>query len=172
MRLSIVALLFSFTLGNTFYLQASNSDFENILWTVDWSPDDELIAVGGNHDALKIYSGKSFKLLKSFPVNGTITAVKWHPTKKLLAVGTQGSDAHVFLLNYNADQIIKLVAQNLTGARGIDWNHDGQYLGVGDGEGVAHIFTEKGNLVRSIPKEDTKSYTTLSWHPKKNVFVI
>ena len=165
-KLFVLLLLFS---ASTLNVMADN---ERILWTVDWSPDDQWIAVGGNHDYLKIYSGKDFTLLNRYPVDGTITAVRWHPTRNLLAVATQGSSKGVFLLDYDKNQILTLNGMEKIGARGLDWNYDGQYLGIGGGEGVVHIFTQDRDFVRSIPKENTKSYTTLSWHPSQNIFVV
>lgn len=163
--------LFLFLLLSAGALNAM-ADNERILWTVDWSPDDQWIAVGGNHGYLKIYSGKDFTLLNRYPVDGTITAVRWHPTRNLLAIATQGSSKGVFLLDYDNNQILTLNGMEKVGARGLDWNHDGQYLGIGDGEGIVHIFGQDRDFVRSIPKENTKSYTTLSWHPSQNIFVV
>ena len=58
---------------------------KEILWTTDWSPNGKFIAIGGNIDSLNIYNS-DLKLHKTFPVKNTITRVKWHPSKNIIAV--------------------------------------------------------------------------------------
>ena len=83
-------LILNGTFQNESYAQGS--DFDKILWAVDWSPDGKFIAAGGNSGSLKIYANKRFKLLKTYPIKGTITVVKWHPFEPLLAITTQSSE--------------------------------------------------------------------------------
>jgi hypothetical protein len=71
---------------------------KEILWTTDWSPNGKLIAIGGNIDSLNVYNS-DLKPYKSFPVKNTITRVKWHPSKNIIAVATQMSSEKSFLLN-------------------------------------------------------------------------
>ena len=165
-------LIFFLVILTRSMLIAQDNDFDKILWTADWSPDGKYIAVGGNHDSLKIFSGKTFKRLKTYPIRETITKVKWHPSKNLLAIATQGEVGKVLILDFDLGQFTSLNNGIFSGARGLDWNHNGQYLAVGDGEGVVHLFTQNAKHLRSIEKEDTKSYTTLSWHPSENIFVV
>ena len=65
---------------------------KQILWTSDWSPNGKYIAIAGNLDTLKIYHAKDVKPYRSFPIKSTVTRVKWHPSKNLIAVATQNSE--------------------------------------------------------------------------------
>lgn len=142
-----------------------------MLWTTDWSPDGKFIAIGGNLDTLKIYSEKNLKLHKSFPIKSTITRVKWHPSKKSIAVATQLSQDKSSIINLDTNQRIELKGISTEGARGIDWNYTGLFLAVGDNEGKILIYDMKGNLIRSFRNENSKGITSVDWHPKKNVLI-
>ena len=152
---------------------AQNAIDKQILWTVDWSPNGEFIAIGGNIDSLKIYDAKSLKLYKSFPVKGTITRVKWHPAKNSIAVATQISEDKSMLLNLDTDSKIELDGISPDGARGMDWNYNGEFLAVADNDGQILLYNENGELIRKFANENnsTKGITALDWHPNKNILV-
>lgn len=169
-REKILAVLIALSTlpGNqTFAQDAAN---KKILWTADWNSNGKFIAIGGNLDTLKIYSAKDLQLYKSYPVKNTITCVKWHPFKNMLAVGTQlpGDSARIF--NFDTDKIIKLKGISPDGARGIDWNYTGDFLAVADNDGQISIFDINGVSIRTIKHENTKSITSIDWHPGKNIF--
>lgn len=164
------ALLFAFLYFlNTCIAQPTSN--KKILWTADWSPNGKYIAIGGNLDTLKIYSAKKLKLYKSYPIQHTITSVKWHPHKNILAVATQLSSDKVRILNFETDQIIELAGISADGARGLDWNYTGEYLAVADNDGKISLFNITGQLIRSVQHENTKSITGMDWHPKENIFI-
>ncbi len=144
---------------------------KKILWTTDWSSNGKYIAIGGNLDTLKIYSAKDLQLHKTYPTKNTITCVKWHPFKNILAVGTQLSGDKVRIFNFDTGKIIELKGISPDGARGIDWNYTGDFLAVADNDGQISIFDIDGNLIRTIKHENTKSITSIDWHPKKNIFI-
>ncbi len=157
----------------TTHLFAQNAIEKQILWTADWSPNGKFIAIGGNIDTLKIYKAKNLKLVKSFVVKGTITRVKWHPNKNVIAVATQLSDAKTMLLNLDTDSRVELNNISPEGARGIDWNYNGTFLAVADNDGQITLFNDKGELMRTFANEknSTKAITAIDWHPSKNIFV-
>lgn len=152
-------------------LFAQDAIDKKILWTTDWSSDGKFMAVGGNLDTLKIYSGKNLKLYKSFPIKSTITRIKWHPSKNSIAVATQLSKDKSCIINLDTNEKIELNGISPDGARGIDWNYTGEYLVVADNEGQVLIYDVKGNLVRSFKNENSKGITAVDWHPKKNIVV-
>jgi WD40 repeat protein len=165
----IVLVVFLMFFGN--YVYAQNGVDKKILWTADWSPDGRYIAIGGNIESLKIYSSKNLQLLKSYLTGNTITRVKWHPVENILAVATQTSGDKVRILNFETDTIIELEGISPDGARGIDWNHSGEFLAVADNDGQILIFSKSGKPLRKINHDNTKSITSIDWHPKKNIFV-
>lgn len=148
---------------------AQNTLTKEILWTTDWSPNGKYIAIGGNVDSLKIYSEGNLKPYKSLPIKNTITRVKWHPTKNIIAVTTQLSDEKSFILNLETNEKIELIGISTDGARGIDWNYTGDYLAIADNDGQILIYDIKGKLIRKFVNENTKSITAIDWHPKKNI---
>lgn len=148
---------------------AQNSLTKEILWTTDWSPNGKYIAIGGNVDSLKVYSGSNLKPYKSLPVKNTITRVKWHPTKNIIAVTTQMSDEKSFIFNLETNEKIELIGISTDGARGVDWNYTGDYLAIADNDGQILIYDINGKLIRKFVNENTKSITAIDWHPKKNI---
>jgi WD40 repeat protein len=154
-------------------LFAQDSIYRPIIWSTDWSPNGKFIVIGENNDSLKIYSEKDFKPYKSFPINNTITLVKWHPSKNTIAVTTQISKDKSSIINLETDEEIELNGISSDGARGMDWNYTGEYLAVGDNDGQILIYNTKGELIRKFLNQtnSTKSITALDWHPKKNILI-
>lgn len=148
-------------------LNSQAPTIQDILWAADWSPDGLYIAMGGNHNRLLIFSGKDFKLIREYPVENTITKLKWHPKEHLLAVATQISASRSFLLDLSTGRRIELEGTSSDGARGIGWNSDGELLAIGDNDGHLSIFSKNGEFVRKIDAEQ-KAITGLSWHPSEN----
>jgi len=163
-----ILVLLSYTASKAY---AQETAFKKILWTTDWSPDGKYIAVGGNTDTLKIYRAKDMQLFKSYAIPHTITCVKWHPFKNILAIGTQSTGNKVLILDFETDKRIELAGISPDGARGIDWNYSGDYLAVGDNDGQTSIVDIAGNKIRVIQQENTKSITSIDWHPGKNIFI-
>lgn len=144
---------------------------KSILWTAEWSPDGKRIAVGGNTDTLKIYSKNKLKELHAIPIKNTITRVAWHPSANLIAVATQMSEQTCVIIDLNNNKQIALQGISAEGARGIAWNHNGQYLAVADNDGQIFIYNQEGVFIQLIQNENKKSITALSWHPNKNIIV-
>jgi len=152
---------------------AQNTTTREILWTTDWSPDGKFIAFGGNLDTLKIYSEKNLNPYKSIPVKNTITRVKWHPSKSILAVATQLSEDKSAIINLETNKKIELSGISPDGARGMDWNYSGEYLAVADNDGQILIYNIEGELIREFKNENnsSKGITAVDWHPVKNMLI-
>lgn len=170
-RMKILAYLNSLIIILTNQTFGQNALTKEILWTTDWSPNGKYIAIGGNIDTLKIYSEGNLQSYKSFPVKNTITRIKWHPTKNIIAVTTQMSEEKSFIFNLEINEKIELNDISPEGARGLDWNYSGEYLGIADNDGQILIYNIKGELLRKFVNQvnSTKGITALDWHPKKNV---
>lgn len=140
------------------------------LWAVNWHPNANEIAVGGTQDTLRIFSSKESRLLKNYPVKGTITKTKWHPTKNILAFSVQGGKSKASIFNVDTGKRIELDSINDSGVRAIDWNKNGEFLATGDYEGIIGIFNEEGKLVKRIVT-DQKGIMGLDWHPSKDIIV-
>lgn len=167
--LTAILSILIIVIGNNVFAQ--NITNKKVLWTADWSPNGKYIAVGGNVDTLNIYLSDNLQPFKSFPIKNTITSVKWHPHKNLLAIGTQTSKNKVGILNFGSGNITELEGISPEGARGIDWNFSGEFLAVADNDGQISIFGVDGRLIRKIQHDNTKGITSIDWHPKKNTFI-
>lgn len=163
-------LVFIFNYSHLFSQKETNKE---ILWTADWSPNTDYIAIGGNIDTLRLYNSDEFSLQKTFPIGNTITRVKWHPTNNLIAVITQNSNDKARLLNLNTGEMIELSGISSDGARAVDWNYTGDYLAIGDNNGQVLIYNIKGDLITKFEnqKGSTMSITALDWHPSKNILI-
>ena len=170
-RNQILNILFFLIILSVSFANAQMTSSKEILWTTDWSPDGKFIAIGGNIDTLKIYSGMNLKPYQSFPIKNTITRVKWHPTKNIIAVATQMSDDKSMILHLDTNKKIVLHGISPDGARVLDWNYTGEYLGVADNDGQILIYDIKGELIRKFKHENTKAITALDWHPTKNILI-
>lgn len=147
-----------------------NTIVEDIIWDIKVSHDGKLIAVGGNFNALKIFSAKHFKTKKAYPFKNTITKLDWHPTENILAIASQGENADICLLNVSTNKFIYLENLPKYGGRAIAWNHNGELLAVGDNAAELTVFKKDGTVVRKISTQQ-KAITDLSWHPSKNIIV-
>jgi WD40 repeat protein len=148
-----------------------NSIQKEILWTTDWSPNGKFIAIGGNIDTLKIYNENNLTIHKAIPIKNSITRVKWHPTKNVIAIATQNSSDKSTIINLDNNHKIELLGISTEGARGIDWNYSGEYLAVADNEGQIFIYNIKGELIKKFQHlaNSSKSITAVDWHPFKNI---
>ena len=85
-----------------------------ILWTADWSPDDNKIAIGGDDGVLRIYETATLKLLKTYEFLSAIQCVDWNQDGKILAIALDDKPAH--LLNVETGLFLQL--QETTGSTG------------------------------------------------------
>jgi WD40 repeat protein len=144
-------------------------DISKILWTANWSHDDKYIAVGGVDKKIRIFSGKSFELLKVLENNTEIQRMSWHPYLNLLAVAAIGDGSK--LIDIEKDSIIYMKSANANGTRAMAWNHQGELLANADYEGEITIWNQGGELILRIKKENTISNVAIDWHPTKDEFV-
>jgi WD40 repeat protein len=127
-------------------------------WALEFSPDDQFFALGGDDSVLHIYNAASRTLHKHYQLNGMIKNIAWHQSGNIIAIATL---KNVLLLDVKTGKLFTI--PDVTGARGMAWNNSGEMLGIAGGGGMIFIVNEKGNLITSFKKHDTKSYLTLDW---------
>ena len=150
--------------------QASLAQENQSLWTVAWSHDDAYLAVGGSQGDLKLFDGKTFELIKTYPVEDVILSrLKWHPSQHKLAVITQSTTYKARILDVDKNTWTELEGLE-NSFRGLDWNHKGDLLAVTELEGEISIFDSQGKRVSRF-LADPKAVADLDWHPKENILV-
>ncbi len=140
------------------------------LWTANWKPNGEHIAVGGTQDTLRLFSSVNKQLLKNYRIEGTITKCKWHPTKNKLAIAMQGGKTKSLIFFPDSNKSIELDSLDEFGARAIGWNKTGEFLAVGDYSGFLTIYNENGELLKRVDSGQ-KGLIGLDWHPEKDLLV-
>lgn len=138
-----------------------------ILWTADWSPTGKYLAVGGDDGLLRVFSA-NLGLLTTHRMNAAVQCVDWNRDGKTLAIAMD--DRPVEILDVETGRTTR-VDDSAAGSRALAWSPDGASLAVGDYDGLLKVRRKDGRLIRSIEKEDGKSYLSVDWHPKKDVIV-
>ena len=144
--------------------------FHTILWDVDWSSNGDVLATGGNHDRLTFLGTDSLSILNTMPLPKTITNLEFHPSNSTIAVSYQLTEKPAFIYDTITHRKINLRAKNKNGSRGMAWSPNGQFLAVGDNDGLLTIYNIDGKLL-STHEVDPKAITGLDWHPTKNQLV-
>ena len=138
-----------------------------ILWTIDVSPDGQFYAIGGDDKILRIHNATNHKLINSYKLTKAIQCLDWNSDAKHLAIALDDNPVQIF--NIATGQFNKLLGS--TGSRALAWNYNGDLLAIGDYEGALQIWNKEGKLLKSIHKDNNKTYLSVDWHPKKNIIL-
>ena len=149
------------------FLMAQDGD--NAYWDAKWSHDGQYIAVGGEKEQIWIYSGNTFELIKTIDNGARVQRLRWHPERNVLAVADLGDGGK--LIDLDRDTMIGLIGVKGMANRAIAWNHTGELVAIADHEGRVTIWTAQGNLLRTIPKKNSKGYIAIDWHPAQNELI-
>ena len=144
-----------------------NGSKPSILWSADFSPDGQFLAIGGDDKLLRIYNAKNHKLLNTYKLPAAVQCLDWNNNSKLLAIGLD--DKPVQILNIKTGNFNDLIGT--TGSRALAWNYTGELLAIGDYEGTLQIWNKEQKLLKSIKKDNSKTYLSVDWHPKKNIIL-
>ncbi len=151
---------------------AQDTMIRQILWTADWSPNGKYIAIGGNLDTLQLYQSKkpaTLQIHSDGQYHHLCQMASYSKCARSRDTNVKGQGLFVvFLIRAKK---IELLGISTDGARGIDWNFNGEYLAVADNDGQIAIFDVNGHLVSKINHENTKGITGIDWHPTKNIFI-
>jgi WD40 repeat protein len=137
-----------------------------ILWTVDFSADGKYYAVGGDDGSLKIFSTDNHTLHNSYNLSAAVQCLDWN-NGPLLAIALDDSPVQVLNIETGRFHIL----QETTGSRALAWNSNGKLLAIGDYEGSLQIWSNKAKLIRSVKKNNNKTYLSVDWHPAKDIIL-
>ena len=172
-----------------FFSQITTLNYGVGIWSVNWSPDGNYLAVGGNsptsgHDEIEIYgfNGSSLSLTYSQNTGGTVNSVDWGSDGKYLAVGgnssTSGHD-EIEIYGFNGSSLSLTYSQNYGGSvESVDWSPDGKHLAVGGnspggGHDEIEVYGFNGSSLSLI---DTQNFGggvfAVNWSPDGNYLAV
>jgi len=143
--------------------------YGNIAQPVNWSPDDQYLAVGGGQpesgNELQVYSfnGATLSLtpVAVFAYGYRILSLNWSPDGQYLAIGGQSpNEGHGELEIYSFDGSTLTLIPGTQIHYGlsiwsVNWSHDGQYLAIGGitpttGHEEIEVYSFDGTTLTSI----------------------
>ena len=157
-------LTFWFILSFIGFLNAQED--AQVIWTANWSHDGTLIATGGDDGVLRIFDGTTFELLMADTTPYSIMRLRWHPSKRLLAIAASEDGSGIY--DYDKHAFTRFKGPDNTGGRGIAWNASGTLVGTADYDAKVITWDLEGNPVKVARKATTKSYIAIDWHPQKD----
>lgn len=154
-------------LKSTFTALAAPSNspsYGSIIYSVNWSPDNNYLAVGGAGGTIQLYqfsTPNSTPTLINNSVNyGTnIFTMDWSPDGKYLAVYGNSGNLSIYLFNSNNNSLTLLSSifygTQFNSASNLKWSPNSQYIALGGNAGTLSIYkfnqtTQLLSLVSSI----------------------
>ncbi|MCK4500637.1 hypothetical protein KAU11_09065, partial [Candidatus Babeliales bacterium] len=165
-----------------------SQNYGSYVWSVDWSPDGNYLAIGGNNpdsgDEIQIYyfNGSSLSIIDSQNYGSHIFSVDWSPNGNSLAVGgnspTTGHD-NIEIYSFNGSSLSFTYSQDYgTTARSVDWSSDGNYLAVGGstpttGHDDIEIYSFNGSALSLTYSQNYGSNVySVNWSPNGNYLAV
>ena len=145
---------------------SSNNTF---FWSARFSPDGQMLAVGGTNKRVILFSLPEFKVKKKHKIAGDIQRMAWHPTQPLLAVAA--TDNGSCILNTKRGKKTSLDGTN-GGTRSIDWNSSGTLLASANYEESITFWDTRGKQLNHFEAKTGKSFVGLDWHPQKDEIIV
>ncbi len=133
----------------TFRLERIVSGAKNVIYGLDFSPDEKLLAVGMSTEmvqVIQVATGTTVCEVKHFAAK----ELRFHP--KLPRLATLGIDRALKVWNLNApEKPIASIPLNEAGPNTIAWSNDGATLAVGCTNGEVYLHTADGKPTRFLP---------------------
>ena len=117
------------------------------IWSIDISPDSNLIVSTGIDGAIKLWQrdGTLLKTLQNESV--VVWSVKFSPDGKMIVSGHNDGSVKLWRLDEDTPQII---AKYSTATRVVNFNLDGQIVASGHDNGVVNLWSRDGVLLGSF----------------------
>ena len=148
--------------------------------SVDWSFDDQFIAIGlasGTNNELFVYKfdGTSLSLSSTIELPTSVVSVGWHPSDFILAIGvdnTASSAAELRLYTFDTiNQTLTELAANAIDfgkdVSAVSWHSSGNFLAVGSFVNTSEINIYSYNQTNSILNTTPLTFVNLS--PNQNI---
>jgi WD40 repeat protein len=136
--------LYSFPSGNL--IKNTENAHEKIIRCVKWNPDSTLFASSSDDGTLKIWEGKTGKLIKTLSPGKNVGLFEFSPKGKLIAV-IAGEDpssffkpAEVLVFEVASGKLIKKIEGFSKGLEALSFSPDGKYLVTGERSSKASLW--------------------------------
>lgn len=138
---------------------------EGKVRTLDWSPDGQYLAIGGNDCTAVIVHVETMRVIQEIEREDRIYSVRWSPDGDMLAIG--GFDGMVAVISFlNGGEICELITEipRLGLVLTLDWSANRQYLAVGGSDKRAAIVdVNNWEVVGEVQRPG--SVQCLEWSP-------
>ena len=136
------------------------------IWSVDISPDSNLIVSTGMDGAIKLWQ-RDGTLLKTLQDESVIVwSVKFSPDGQMIVSGHNDGSVKLWQLDENTP---KIIAKYSTNARVVSFNIDGQIVASGHDNGVVNLCSLDGVLLGSF--KHTKQVVTIIFVPDSQMII-
>ena len=158
------------------------------IYSVDWAPDSQYIAMGGENDVVRVLSfdGLTLSAITSatYDHGNEVNSVDWRHTGDYIAIGgaTGTSGAHVRVLGFDGAVLSAITSATYDhGAEvySIDWHHTGSFLAIGGEEGTGgdelRVLSFDGALLSEVDSEGfgaSASVYSVDWHRSGTLLAI
>jgi WD40 repeat protein len=163
------------------------SELERVdrVYTVQFSPDNRFLAVGGFDGTVaivataEISSETPLEAVAEIPREGLILAVDWSPDSRFLAIG--GSDRYCALVDCQQSWNVFREIKRSTTVQALKWNPTGKHLAIGSTDTVSIVLGRDSfavvneiNIGKNRLKRDNSIYknNAICWSPMGTYFVI
>ena len=136
----------------------SNYEHGGYVLSVDWSPDANYLALGGQEGV----DGVEFRVLDWDGVSLSdittatldfgaldVRSVSWSPDGQYLAVGIENTGVQVF--NFTGLSLYQIASYNISTPLSVKWSPDGNYLAIGLFAGQARVLSFVNETLSLIP---------------------
>ena len=137
------------------------------LWlvnTISWSPDNNLLAIGGNDGLARIYDTTSGEIIKTLHHgSGNVVSLDWLSGGSLIF--TASKDNKVTIWDTSTWDVIDSFAPFTDSVQAIEISSDGRYLVTGDRDGTISILDIKTKKQVAVLDGHSASIEAISWSP-------
>ena len=136
--------LYSFSSGDL--IKTIENAHEKMIRCVSWSPDSSVFASSSDDGTLKIWEGKTGKLIRTLSPGKKVGLFEFSPKGKLIAsiVGEDPSSflkpAEVLIFEVASGKLIKKIEGFSKGLQALSFSPDGKYLATGDRGSKASLW--------------------------------
>ena len=138
--------------------------FYSQIWSVEWSPDGQILASGNENTSINLWdikTGKMFKKLQGH--TGPVVFVAWSPDGLILASGSK--DGTIRLWDTETWEPYKILEGHKSWVMSLKWSPDGKNLASGSVDKTIRVWNIETGEILQVFEGHTKSVISVDWSP-------